>query len=533
MTTAAVSTASSAGRLWPRKSGAPGVSMKWTRVSPRVRCSTLALSECCMRRSSGSKSLTVVPRSSVPGVTIAPAATSSASARLVLPAAAGPTSASVRIDSTAALGAGKWAWHAGSPSAVARGKRRRRIARSEGHYESAPGKKSRGFVPPSFSLHDRLLHWPSTRLRLHHHALPPRPVVPSRRALFDERVRRRRRALDQRRRGQPAHRAGLARRGARAAAAGHIGALDRNGRRAGVLRDRRRRHARLRRLSLPERIGADRADRRRERRHHGSSLGDGRGRHPARRAVERLGDRRPARAQRPRRAALARDRLALLRDRDRGPRRCLGARLHRMPLPGDDAVGGRQDRHALVARWPAQPELRPGARVLARAVVGAARGVRRSARRVAQGPHRHGQPPAHAAGAARGRRARPHEGAPGQGNLRSGARAAAAVGRRQEARPRRRLWPSLRRARARQPAVRSRPGRRRPPHRPGERARAARDPAVAVPARLRAGATRRIGRGPERSIPHRPYLPHAADASSAAISARSTASGTSAGSRSG
>ncbi len=33
MTTAAVSTASSAGRLWPRKSGPPGVSMKWTRVS--------------------------------------------------------------------------------------------------------------------------------------------------------------------------------------------------------------------------------------------------------------------------------------------------------------------------------------------------------------------------------------------------------------------------------------------------------------------------------------------------------------------
>ena len=40
-----------------------------------------------MRRSSGSKSLTVVPRSSVPGVTIAPAAASRASARLVLPAA--------------------------------------------------------------------------------------------------------------------------------------------------------------------------------------------------------------------------------------------------------------------------------------------------------------------------------------------------------------------------------------------------------------------------------------------------------------
>src|SRR6185295_10624030 len=66
------------------------------------RWSTLELSECCIRRSSASKSLTVVPRSRLPGAPIAPAAASMASARLVLPAAAGPTSASVRIDSTAA-----------------------------------------------------------------------------------------------------------------------------------------------------------------------------------------------------------------------------------------------------------------------------------------------------------------------------------------------------------------------------------------------------------------------------------------------
>ena len=102
MTTAAVSTASSAGRLWPRKSAAPGVSIKCTRVVPRARWSTLALSECCIRRSIASKSLTVVPRSGVPGAPIAPAAASRASARLVLPAAAGPTNAIVRIDATSA-----------------------------------------------------------------------------------------------------------------------------------------------------------------------------------------------------------------------------------------------------------------------------------------------------------------------------------------------------------------------------------------------------------------------------------------------
>ena len=61
------------------------------------RCSSDALSECCMRRSSGSKSLTVVPRSRLPGAPIAPARCSRLSARLVLPAAAGPTRARVRM----------------------------------------------------------------------------------------------------------------------------------------------------------------------------------------------------------------------------------------------------------------------------------------------------------------------------------------------------------------------------------------------------------------------------------------------------
>ena len=54
MTIAAVSTASSAGRLCPRKSAPPGVSMKWIRVSACVMCMIDAFSECCIRRSSGS-----------------------------------------------------------------------------------------------------------------------------------------------------------------------------------------------------------------------------------------------------------------------------------------------------------------------------------------------------------------------------------------------------------------------------------------------------------------------------------------------
>ena len=61
------------------------------------RCISAVFSECCARRSSGSKSLTVEPRSRLPGAPMAPAWHSSASARLVLPAAAGPTRARVRM----------------------------------------------------------------------------------------------------------------------------------------------------------------------------------------------------------------------------------------------------------------------------------------------------------------------------------------------------------------------------------------------------------------------------------------------------
>ena len=84
-TTAAVSTASSAPIAWPRKSGKPGVSTRWTRVFCVSRWTTDARSECCQVFSSGSKSLTVVPRSTVPASLIAPDASSSASASVVLP----------------------------------------------------------------------------------------------------------------------------------------------------------------------------------------------------------------------------------------------------------------------------------------------------------------------------------------------------------------------------------------------------------------------------------------------------------------
>ena len=71
-TTAAVSTASSAPIACPMKSGKPGVSIRWMRVSGVSRCRTDERSECCHVFSSGSKSLTVVPRSTVPASLIAP-----------------------------------------------------------------------------------------------------------------------------------------------------------------------------------------------------------------------------------------------------------------------------------------------------------------------------------------------------------------------------------------------------------------------------------------------------------------------------
>ena len=100
-TTAAVSTASSAPTAWPMKSGKPGVSIRWMRAAGVSRCSTEARSECWNCFSSGSKSETVVPFSTLPGAPIAPAFASSASASVVLPAPPCPTSATVRKLSTA------------------------------------------------------------------------------------------------------------------------------------------------------------------------------------------------------------------------------------------------------------------------------------------------------------------------------------------------------------------------------------------------------------------------------------------------
>src|SRR5262252_563236 len=57
------------------------------------------LSECRYSRSSGSKSHTVLPRSTLPAAEIAPALASRASASVVLPAPVWPTSATVRMDS--------------------------------------------------------------------------------------------------------------------------------------------------------------------------------------------------------------------------------------------------------------------------------------------------------------------------------------------------------------------------------------------------------------------------------------------------
>ena len=103
ITTAAVSTASSAGSDCPRKSGAPGVSITWAWMPRWLKWTSEELSERCAWRSSGSWSLMVEPRSTLPGAPSAPAFHSRASTRLVLPAVAGPTRARVRI---AAISAG-------------------------------------------------------------------------------------------------------------------------------------------------------------------------------------------------------------------------------------------------------------------------------------------------------------------------------------------------------------------------------------------------------------------------------------------
>ena len=85
ITTAAVSTASSAPIDWPMKSGKPGVSMRWVRVFAWSRWTIAERRLCRYCFSIGSKSQTVEPRSTVPAAWIMPAVFSSASVSVVLP----------------------------------------------------------------------------------------------------------------------------------------------------------------------------------------------------------------------------------------------------------------------------------------------------------------------------------------------------------------------------------------------------------------------------------------------------------------
>src|SRR6267142_1118817 len=103
-TTTAVSTAARAPMAWPMKSGDPGVSIRWIWVFFQAKLTMAELSECLYSFSSGSKSQTVLPFSTLPAAGMAPALARSASARVVLPAPVWPTSATVRMDSVEYLG---------------------------------------------------------------------------------------------------------------------------------------------------------------------------------------------------------------------------------------------------------------------------------------------------------------------------------------------------------------------------------------------------------------------------------------------
>ena len=96
-TITAVSTASRATRLRPRKSGYPGVSITLTRRPWVSKPQIDASSECSRAFSCGSKSHTVVPRASDPLDRMAPDCASKASASSVLPAPACPTRAMLRM----------------------------------------------------------------------------------------------------------------------------------------------------------------------------------------------------------------------------------------------------------------------------------------------------------------------------------------------------------------------------------------------------------------------------------------------------
>ena len=93
----AASTARRAVSVSPWNEGSPGVSMRLTFTPFQVRWQSEALMLIVRRRSSSSKSATVVPSATLPSRFVSPAAKSIASIRLVLPLPRWPSTATFRI----------------------------------------------------------------------------------------------------------------------------------------------------------------------------------------------------------------------------------------------------------------------------------------------------------------------------------------------------------------------------------------------------------------------------------------------------
>ena len=280
--------------------------------------------------------------------------------------------------------AGKWAWHAGSPSAVARrhagdGSAVRRPLWKRRVEDVAPLRPAFSLASPIGSYIDRHPGFTPTAMRSRlglSFLLGAICLTGAFHAAADDAMPERWiNASEVNLRTEPGTRGAVL----ALLPLGALGALDRHERQPGLLRGRRRRRARLRRLSIPERVGAECARPRRGRRRDRRALGERRRRDPARRAVGRIGDRRAACAQCPRRAACAGGRLALLRSR----RRVSAARPRRTATPRAATSRRRRWRSTRIVAptlpdGQPNPQLRPGARVLARAVVG--RGSRRTRR---------------------------------------------------------------------------------------------------------------------------------------------------------
>src|SRR3546814_903351 len=96
-TTATVSTAARADKVGPRKSGYPGVSIRFRCMPPWSTLAIAASIEWPRSLSIGSKSEAVLPRSMLPAAWRVPPACSRASNRMVLPAPGWPARATLRI----------------------------------------------------------------------------------------------------------------------------------------------------------------------------------------------------------------------------------------------------------------------------------------------------------------------------------------------------------------------------------------------------------------------------------------------------